>query len=99
MTKWKEITDPEELFRLKREGWEIQLWHHPSVAWFGWPGLKWDILSKFRARPPQPKMKKMKMLCYLAVQQLVWRFDDYKCPDSWIRIPAEDKEIEVPDDN
>lgn len=21
---WKEITDPEELFKLKREGWEIE---------------------------------------------------------------------------
>ena len=34
-TEWKDITDPEELFRLKREGWEIEwstfAWRYAAV--------------------------------------------------------------------
>ena len=104
MTDWKEITDPEELFRLKREGWEIQRYRavgDPSDGWYLWKGEEWLSNWQFRARPPQPKMKKVKVEAYLSEYELRWLNIEAcnKPAPLWIRIPAEDKEIEVPDDN
>lgn len=54
-TEWKDCTDPEELFRLKREGWEIE--YRNLGQWSGWRGKSWNDVWTFRIRPPQPKMK------------------------------------------
>ena len=101
MTDWKEITDPEELFRLKREGWEIELAN--GTSWGLWAGTIWSAVYKFRARPPQPKTKKVKMLCWFDGTWLQYATEDHSkglaSATKWIRIPAEDKEIEVQDDN
>ncbi len=93
--EWKEVTDPEELFKLKLEGWEIQV--RNAGAWLKWGATSWSQSFKFRARPQQPNMKKVKMLAYFDGVLLVWRNADYNLTDGrWVRVPAEDKEIEVP---
>lgn len=97
MTDWKEITDPEELFRLKREGWEIEF--TGGTVWNKWSGSLWNENRKFRARPSRPKMKKVKILCWYDGHTLFWLEEDRESLRSWIHIPAEDKEIEVPYDN
>lgn len=51
----------------------------------------------------EPKVKKVKMLCWLAEgHHLEWLLDGeegYAEQAGWIRTPAQDIEIEVPDDN
>lgn len=104
-TEWKEVTDHEELFRLKREGWEIQAQidagNDKYCPFKEWTQRTWSKTYLFRARYPQPKMKKIKMLCYFFNNKyLAWyREGDIMHASQWIRIPAEDKEIEVPDGN
>lgn len=50
-TEWKDCTDPEELFRRKREGWEIEVRAHKTYAWRTWAGGAWDSDWLFRCRP------------------------------------------------
>lgn len=102
MTEWKDITDPEELFRLKREGWEIEVmtWN----TWSSWNVATWDKFWKFRARPRQPKMKKVKLLAFLGAIVLQFVREDsidlqmYVKNTQWIRQPHLDLEGEVPDE-
>lgn len=92
---WKEITDPEELFKLKREGWEIEYCSYGK--WLPWLGRDWYFDVAYRARPAQPKMKKVKMLAWFDGDQLFWLAETAapKWPSQ--RIRCEDKEIEVPE--
>jgi hypothetical protein len=58
-TEWKDCTDPEELFRRKREGWEIEVRAHKTYAWHTWAGGAWDSDWLFRCRPrAQPKKER-----------------------------------------
>lgn len=43
----------------------------------------------------KPKPKKVKLLAWFTGAALFWRTDDTEAPDSWIRVPGEDREIEV----
>lgn len=43
----------------------------------------------------KPKTKKVKLLAYLTSTGLEWRKEWISAPDSWVRVPSEDKEIEV----
>ena len=104
-TEWKEITGPEELFRLKREGWEIEVWTELH-DWRSWWGNAWEADWKFRARPHQPKMKKVKLLAYIGTSILTHVREDsptdiLKSYDGvgskWIRQPHLDLEGEVPE--
>jgi len=97
--EWRDLPSLLCVAKAQADGWEIE-WadksypiHHP------WNGNRWDTSLSFRGRPRQPKMKKVKMLCWInSKAELVWR--DERWPmDSSIRVPSEDKEIEVPDDN
>jgi hypothetical protein len=74
-TEWKEITDPEELFKLKREGWEIERYRgrgDEADGWYPWVAEDWAKHYKYHARPSQPKMKKVKMLAWFDGDQLFW---------------------------
>ena len=96
MNEWKNITDPEELFKLKREGWEIEFANSSSQVFAKWFGLAWNAGWKFHARPRQPKMKKVKLLCFYNGKNLFWAESGegyaYRC-----RVPSEDKEVEIPE--
>ena len=99
-TEWKDITDPEELFRLKREGWEIEVQIDEVPHWAGWTGLAWMNYMKYRARPRQPKMKKVKLLAYIHETGLTYHRGDAPTsviPKRWIRQPHLDLEVEVPE--
>lgn len=93
-SEWKDITNPEELFKLKREGWEIDI--YASLGWGTWNGTMWQEDLKFRARPPQPKVKRVKMLCYLFNNRyLAWyKEDEMLHTQLWIRQPKLDLEAE-----
>jgi hypothetical protein len=55
----------------------------------------WDFDTfRYRIKPAEPK--KVKMLCWFDGGVLVWRDSRLPVPGNWIRIPSEDKEIEIP---
>jgi hypothetical protein len=95
-TEWKDITDPEELFRLKREGWEIELYHGANL-WSPWKGLVWNNDWKFRAKPPKPKAKMTKFLGWVSPTEIMYEItenSDY-CLVGYSRVPSRDFEAEV----
>ena len=71
--------------------------HGWSEWWSELSGSMWDKRIQYRARPAQPKMKKLRMLCYTYLIYLIWRSEVWLVPGNWIRVPSEDKEIEVPE--
>ena len=83
--KWERITDPKELFRLYEKNWDIEV--TAGTVWVPWDGKVWNSSWSFRARPPKPKTKQVKMLCYYSALSIVWRTEDYEAPASWIRQP------------
>ena len=97
MNEWKEITDPEELFRLKREGWEIQT-DAGTNTFAEWVGENWYARWYFRGRPRQPAMKKVKLEAWLSEYELRWLNVEAgnKPAPLWIRVQSEDKTVEVP---
>ena len=97
MTDWKEITDPKELFSLDLSEWEIHRYHDRTEEWYDWRGGDWSSNQMFRARPRQPKMKKVKMLCYLVNgEYLRWITTGHAARD-YVRQPHLDMEAEVPE--
>lgn len=96
--EWEVISDPERLFHLKKQGWEIEVFQWDR--WEKWKVLSWSNTLEYRASPRQPKMKKVKMLCYLVDNhRLAWLTENASKTHGLVRIPAQDIEIEVPDDN
>lgn len=96
--EWKEITDPEELFRLKREGWEIEFRAHKTYTWRTWMGGAWQNDWLFQARPRQPKMKKVKSQCWrnTATGNCAWAAEHCDMSNEfWHRFPAGDIEGDV----
>ena len=58
------------------------------------PGWNFGNIS-FHIAKPAPK--KVKMCCWrLDANELHWLNGYYPAPDHWIRVPSEDKEIELP---
>lgn len=102
--EWKEITDTEELFRLKREGWEIESYDSFHICWNEWDGSRWNSTAKFHARPRQPKMKKVKLLAWLDPNEELRIGAEFghiakiAASGFWIRLPKLDLEGEVPDE-
>ena len=95
--EWRDLPTFEDVADAKRAGDEIEIL--VLERWEAWLGESWDRGMNFRARPAQPKMKKIKMLCYLTTssKSLMWYEETESVPDFWRRVPSEDKEIEVPE--
>ena len=97
-TEWRDLPTMADVAAAQTAGDEIHFLGVGCTEWVAWDGAVWRDDWLFRARPPQPKMKKVKMLCFYNGKELFWAESGsgypYRC-----RIPAEDKEIEVPDDN
>ena len=96
MTEWIELTDLQSVAKAQADGWEIEF--KSGKEWTLWTGKGWYADQRYRARPRQPVTRKVKMLCYFAGLQIMWRSEDCQVPKSWVRVPAEDKTIEVPEE-
>ena len=96
--EWIGLPDLQAVAKAQADGWEIE--DFSSSDWSEWNHKWWQEGRKYRARPAQPKMKKVKMLCWLDGTWLQYATEEHsKVIEEtleWIRVPAEDKEIEVP---
>ena len=99
MTEWKDITDPKKLFNIDQKKWEIEC-NVQGEDWFAWNGSSWHKGRKFRARPNQPKMKKVKIYGYLNIKtgRTYALLQGQKLNGtSYVRYTKLDDEIEVPE--
>jgi hypothetical protein len=95
-TEWKYLQTFQDVACAQADGWEIEC-APTDCDWRPWAVKVWQNNWGFRARPRQPVMKKVKMLCYFdtVIYQLVWSSAEAISGD-WIRVPSEDKTVEVP---
>ena len=94
--EWIGLPDLQAVAKAQADGWEIE--DFSSSDWSEWNHKWWQEGRKYRARPAQPKMKKVKMLCWFDGAFLHWIREGYENHAMQCRIPAEDKEIEIPED-
>ena len=98
MSEWIELKDLQAVALANAEGFEIQVNVVRWGDWEPWQGTEWNSRNEYRARPRQPKMKKVNILCLFnpTTGILFWRDENFTSTDNhWIRVPSEDKEIEV----
>lgn len=100
MTEWKDLPTMQDVARAQADGWEIEVSNGTS-SWHAWKGISWHSDLKFRARPRQPKMKKVKSLCWRHAElgNLSWWVETFTPTQVWQRVQSEDRELEVPDGN
>ena len=103
-TDWKDLPTITDVGKAQADEWEIQRLNSikPDL-WVDWDRYSWSSTWTFRGRPRQPKMRKLKLLCWFN-GSLNWYAADEVLPSDdwirdWIRVPSEDKEIEIPDEN
>ena len=98
-TEWKNLPTMQDVVCAQADEWEIE-WRDPLnyPHWEPWDGKGWSVRWQFRARPRQPKMKKVKSLCWRHAElgNLSWWVETFTPTQVWQRVPSEDKEIEVP---
>ena len=95
MNDWRELKTLQEIVEAQKNGDEIEC-TGDGGRWTPWAGEYWHTSWKFRARPRQPKMKQVKMLCWFAGNELHWYGEDVALCGC-TRVPFEDKVIEIPE--
>ena len=100
-TEWKDLPTLQDVAEAQAQGWKIEFANSSSQIFATWSGLAWHADRQFRGRPRQPAMKKVKLEAWLSEYELRWLNVEAgnKPAPHWIRVPSEDKEIEVQDDN
>jgi hypothetical protein len=96
--EWRELPSLLCVAKAQADGWEIESDTGDSDGWCAWNGLSWSQYWKFRGRPRQPAMKKVKLEAWLSEYELRWLNVEAgnKPAPLWIRVPSEDKTVEVP---
>lgn len=96
--EWTDLPTLQDVAKAQADGLEIEHYNPFGDCWDVWPQRGWSIKGKYRARPRQPKMKKVKMLCWFTGVELSWTKEGWRMTGkSWIRIPTQDIEIEIPE--
>ena len=98
MTEWTELKTLQDVAKAQADGWEIEARAFGNIQWQSWGGRAWKYDLIYRGRPKQPKMEEVKMLCWKVNGRLDWLEEGtHVAHPSWVRVPAEDKTIEVPE--
>ena len=99
-TEWRNLPTMADVAAAQAAGDEIEVRRLGEFDYTEWSGTAWAMAWSFRARPRQPKMKKVKSLCYRSTVsgELTWRKEELPIIN-WKRFPAGDIEGEVEDDN
>lgn len=94
-TEWTELNTLQDVAKAQADGLEIEVDTGPH--WEEWKGTAWMNYMTYRARPRQPKMKKVRMLCWTDGETLFWNADHLPVPGEWTHISTQDIEIEIPE--
>ena len=88
---WIDLNDIQAVACAQADGWEIiATFGYNNTAWEPWSGEYWLNSRKFRGRPRQPKMKEVKMECFLIDGELRWRDENLSILGDWVRQPQHD---------
>ena len=97
---WIDLNDIQAVAIAQSEGWEIEIQSDAGndkyCPFKAWDGRHWNTGYLFRGRPRQPKMKEVKMLCFLIDGELRWRNENLSVLQSWVRQPHLDTIAVVP---
>jgi len=94
--EWTDLPTLVSVCNAQTDGWEIE--YGIGEDWRKWDGGDWRGYWKFRARPRQPKMKEVKMLCWLSRGlYLDWCTEGNDPTVSGIRQPHLDMVAKVPE--
>ena len=100
-TEWKDLPTLQDVACAQADGWEIEVQvdagNDKYCPWKPWKQETWSFTYLFRARPRQPKTKKVKYECYDINGILSWLQQGRSTMIEWIRQPHLDLEGEVPD--
>lgn len=96
---WIDLPTLQDVAKAQYDGWEI-VWQEKSSfdesdPLHPWDGSGWSQYWRFRGRHRQPKMKKVKLLGWFDGEEL--RLAHEALQHDWVRVPSEDKEIEIPE--
>jgi len=93
---WIDLNDIQAVAIAQSEGWEIEV--YTGTHQEEWQGKAWMHYMRYRGRPRQPKMKEVKIECWLIDGCLDWRDWNMQTPGSrWIRQPHLDMIAKVPE--
>ena len=95
-TEWKDLPTLQDVANAQDDGWEIE-YSITGGEHFAWKGSLWMQENFFRGRPRQPKMKEVKMECFLIDGELHWRDENLSILGDWIRQPHLDLIAKVPE--
>ena len=100
---WIDLNDLQAVACAQADRWEIQIQSDAGndkyCPFKEWDGRHWNTGYLFRGRPRQPKMKEVKMLCYLFNDHyLIWNSEDKNITSlQMIRQPHLDMTAKVPE--
>ena len=98
MTEWTELNTLQDVAKAQADGWEIEYRHMAKEGWNPWSKTWWQEDSFYRVRPRQPKMETVKMECWIDDSgELRWVREWWSPKHDWIRTPALDIKIEIPE--
>ena len=96
--EWRDLPTMADVAAAQTAGDEIEIGY--GDKWATWDGKTWAESWFFRARPVQPKMKKVKILGWVKAHSglTITQIENYpEVNKDWIRYPKLDDEIEVPE--
>ncbi len=96
-TKWIPLPTLQAVAKAQADDFVIERRAHETYVWQHWKECVWDADWQFRGRPRQPKMKEVKMECFLIDRELRWRDEGLSILGDWIRQPILDLVAKVPE--
>jgi hypothetical protein len=92
-TEWTRLNSIEDVAIAKRNGWDIE--SSEGGAYRPWDGCGWHCNITYRARPKKPKTVTVRLLGWYSGMDLIHRVEGAAVNRHWLRVPGEDKVVEV----
>ena len=96
-TEYIDLPTLQDVAKAHAEGWEIEFANSSSQIFSTWSGLAWHADRQFRGRPRQPKMKEVKMECFVIDRRIGVAQRKLSVLSLWIRQPHLDLIAKVPE--